>query len=169
MMQRISFLVYIDSQMYKLTIRMHFDQFIAVQKGNFYFFYHPPHFQHCLTMHTFKRKILKSQQHFPNIFVYNCRPNTHLPNPTNGFSVTAHAELIFEKLLASCIRYFILCLVVNFWVRSPRWPNMPFCQQIFLEHSHNISKWHSRSRGGTGSTKQKTLKNSLTVYEKKRF
>ena len=46
---------------------------------------------------------------------------------------------------------------------------MPFCQQIFLAHSHNISKWHSGSRGGggTGSTKQKTLKNSLTVYEKK--
>ena len=45
---------------------------------------------------------------------------------------------------------------------------MPFCQQIFLAHSHNISKLHSGSRGGgTGSTKQKTLKNSLTVNEKK--
>ena len=44
---------------------------------------------------------------------------------------------------------------------------MPFCQQIFLVHSHNISKWHPGSRGwGTGSTKQKTLKNALTVYEK---
>ena len=32
MMQKISLLVYIDSQMYKLTIRMHFDQFIVVQK-----------------------------------------------------------------------------------------------------------------------------------------
>ena len=49
----------------------------------------------------------------------------------------------------------------------PPLPNMPFCQQIFLAHSHNIAKWHSGSRGGTGSTKQKTLKNSLTVYEKK--
>ena len=37
MMQRISLLVYIDSQMYKLTIRMHFDQFIAVQKETFHF------------------------------------------------------------------------------------------------------------------------------------
>ena len=44
---------------------------------------------------------------------------------------------------------------------------MPFCQQIFLAHSHNISKEHSGPRGGTGSTKQKTLKNSLIVYEKK--
>ena len=44
---------------------------------------------------------------------------------------------------------------------------MPFCQLIFLAHSHNISKWHSGPRGGTGSTKQKTLKNFLTVYEKK--
>ena len=42
---------------------------------------------------------------------------------------------------------------------------MPFCQQIFLAHSHNISKWPSGSRGG--GTKQKTLKKSLTVYEKK--
>ena len=62
---------------------------------------------------------------------------------------------------------------------------MPFCQQIFLASPHNISKWHSGSRGrsvcvcgggerrGTGSTKQKkkkrTLKNSLTVYETRRF
>ena len=30
-----------------------------------------------------------------------------LPNPTNGLSVTAHAQLIFEKKLASCIRWFI--------------------------------------------------------------
>ena len=34
MMQRIALLVYIESQMYTLTIRMHFDQFIAVQKEN---------------------------------------------------------------------------------------------------------------------------------------
>ena len=61
MMQRILLLVYIDSQMYNLTIRMHFDQFIAVQKEKNLFLYHPPLFQHCLTMHTFKRKILKSQ------------------------------------------------------------------------------------------------------------
>ena len=32
MMQRIALLVYIESQMYTLTIRMHFDQFIAFQK-----------------------------------------------------------------------------------------------------------------------------------------
>ena len=44
---------------------------------------------------------------------------------------------------------------------------MLFCRQIFLGHSHNISKWHPGSIGGTGSTKQKTLKNSSTVYEKK--
>ena len=38
MMQMISLLVYIDSQMYKLTIRMHFDQFNAVQKETIHFF-----------------------------------------------------------------------------------------------------------------------------------
>ena len=32
MMQRIALLVYIESQMYTLIIRMHFDQFIAFQK-----------------------------------------------------------------------------------------------------------------------------------------
>ena len=44
MMQRISLLVYIDSQMYKLTIRMHFDQFIAVQKEKIHFFTTDPIF-----------------------------------------------------------------------------------------------------------------------------
>ena len=43
---------------------------------------------------------------------------------------------------------------------------MPFCQQIFLAHSHNISKWHSGSRGEQGQQSKKTLKKSLTVYEK---
>ena len=38
MMQRISVLAYIDSQMYKLTIRMHLDQLNAVQKEKFHFF-----------------------------------------------------------------------------------------------------------------------------------
>ena len=27
---------------------------------------------------------------------------------------------------------------------------MPFGQQIFLAHSHSISKWHPGSRGGGG-------------------
>ena len=27
----------------------------------------------------------------------NCPPNTYLPNPINGFIVSAHAQLIFEK------------------------------------------------------------------------
>ena len=38
MMQRIALLVYIERQMCTLTIRMHFDQFIAVQKEKFHFF-----------------------------------------------------------------------------------------------------------------------------------
>ena len=38
MIQMISLLVYIDSQLYKLTIRMHFDQFNAVKKEKLYFF-----------------------------------------------------------------------------------------------------------------------------------
>ena len=89
---------------------MHFDQFNAVKKGKIYFFtIHPisalPHKQ------TFKRKISISQKLFSNTLVYNCRSNTHLPNPTNGFtngfSVAVHAKLIFEKLLASCLSWFI--------------------------------------------------------------
>ena len=46
---------------------------------------------------------------------------------------------------------------------------MPFCQQVHFTHSHNISKWHPGSRGGTGTTKRKwfvTLKSSFTIYEK---
>ena len=38
MMQMISLEVYIDSQIYKLTTRMHFDQFNAIQKETFHFF-----------------------------------------------------------------------------------------------------------------------------------
>ena len=64
MMQMILLLVYIDSQIYKLTIRMHFDQFNAIQKKNNPFLYHPSHFQHCLTMYTFKWKILISDNSF---------------------------------------------------------------------------------------------------------
>ena len=38
MMQRIAFLLSVESQMYTLTIRMHFDQFIDVQKDKFHFY-----------------------------------------------------------------------------------------------------------------------------------
>ena len=56
-------------------------------------------------VHFQTKNINKSIVFFSNILVYNnCRPNTHLPNPTNGLSATAHAQLIFEKVLAPCIR-----------------------------------------------------------------
>ena len=61
MMRRVSLLVHIDSQIYNLTIRMHFEQLNAVKLEKIVFLYHPPHFQHCLTMYTFKRKLLTSQ------------------------------------------------------------------------------------------------------------
>ena len=40
---------------------MHFDQFNAVKKEKNVLLYHSPHFQTCLTRHTFKRKLLISQ------------------------------------------------------------------------------------------------------------
>ena len=43
-MRRVLLLIYIDSQINKLTIRMHFDQFNAVFKRKMVFLYHPPHF-----------------------------------------------------------------------------------------------------------------------------
>ena len=56
---------YIDCQIYKLTIRMPFDQFNAVKKETLKrkpsILYHPPHFQPCLTLHTFRRKLMISQ------------------------------------------------------------------------------------------------------------
>ena len=64
MMRRVSLLIYIDSKIYKLTNRMHFDQFNTVKKGKNVFLYHPLHFQACPTMHTFKRNLLISQQLF---------------------------------------------------------------------------------------------------------
>ena len=38
MMRRVSLLLYTDSKIYKLTIRMHFDKFNAVKKEKLYFF-----------------------------------------------------------------------------------------------------------------------------------
>ena len=56
MMRRDSLLIYIDSQICKLTIRMHFDQFNAVQKEKVHFFTIRPIFSIASS-----RKILKSQ------------------------------------------------------------------------------------------------------------
>ena len=59
MMRRVSLLVYIDSQIYKLIIRMHFDLFNAIQKEKFHFFTtHPifsmPHHANFQTKHIDK-------------------------------------------------------------------------------------------------------------------
>ena len=80
---------------------MHFDQFNAVKKEKLYFFTTHPISSLVSPCTLSNETIDKSIIFFSNILVYNCRPNTHFPNPTNGFSVTAHAQLIFEKLLAS--------------------------------------------------------------------
>ena len=86
---------------------MHVDQFNAVKKEKLYFFTTHP-ISSLVSQGTLSNEnYWKVNSFFSNILVYDCRPNTHLPNPTNGFSVTAHAQLIFEKLLASCIRWFI--------------------------------------------------------------
>ena len=75
--------------------------------------------------------------------------------------MTAHAQLSFEKLLAlaSGVSFNVLYLIFE-CVPPPPLPNVPFCQQTFLAHSHNISKWRPGSGGGgeTGSTKQKKKK-----------
>ena len=48
-------------------------------------------------------------------------------------------------------------------------------KRIFLTNSHNISKWHPGSKSGEGEggygvkKAKKTLKNSLSVYEKEDF
>ena len=78
------------------------------------------------------------------------------------------AQLIFEKLLASCIRRFIYCLVVNFWVCSPPLPSMPFCQQIFFANSHNISKWHPGSRGRGAGGRGDRVNNTKKKNKKKK-
>ena len=95
---------------------MHFDQFNAVKKENkcisllltsFSGVSHNAHFQAKTIAKSIPFFFFFFFFFFLNILVYSCRPNTHLPNPINAFSVTAHAHLIFEKLLASCIRWFI--------------------------------------------------------------
>ena len=72
MMWRVSVLVYIDSQIYKPTIRLLFEQFDLFKKKKkkkerkkkekeTIFLYHSPHFQYCLTMHIFNRKLFISR------------------------------------------------------------------------------------------------------------
>ena len=116
MMWRVSLLVNecTDSQIYKLTISTHFDQFNAVQKETIPFLYNPPHFQPCLTMHTFKRKILIS---FFQIYWYIIVNQIHTYQILQTDLVSLRMLRWFKKknkLLASCIRCFIKCITFNF-------------------------------------------------------
>ena len=149
---------------------MHFDQFIAVQKGKLYFFTTHPIFSIVSPCTLSNEKYWKFNSIF-QIYLYIIVDQIHTYQNLQTDLVWLRMLSWFSKncrLLASGVSFNALWLIFE-CVPPPPWPNMPFCQQIFLEHSHNISKWHSGSRGGTGSTKQKTLKNSLTVYEKEDF
>ena len=103
---------------------------------------------------------------FSNILVYNCRPNTYLPNPTNGFIVTAHAQLIFEK---KCWFLALGGLVANFRVcpPPPRDPNMSTnISRQFTQHI-KVASW---VKGGNRVSKAKNAeKKNLSVYEKEDF
>ena len=80
----------------------------------------PTHLQPCLTMHTFKRFPMVSRQGFSSILVQVCRLHKHLTKiPTNGISVTAHTEFVFERNVSLLHKMFHICLVVNFGVCSP--------------------------------------------------
>ena len=83
------------------------------------FLNHPPHVQPFLTRHTFKRFPMVSRQRFSSILVQVCRPHKHLFLPTNGSSVTAHAEFIFERNVGLLHKMFHECLGVNFGVCFP--------------------------------------------------
>ena len=129
------------------------------RKGKILFLYYPPHFQHCLTMHTFKRKILIN---IFQIYWYIIVDQIHTYQILQTDLVWLRMLSWFSKIcwpLASGVSFNVLYLI--FECVPPPWPNMPFCQKIFLAYSHNISKWHLGSRGGTGSTKQKNAEKFL--------
>ena len=55
---------------------------------------------------------------------------------------------------------------------SPRDPSCPFVKKARFTHSHNVSKWHTWSKGEQGQPREKwimMLKSSFTVYEKEDF
>ena len=158
--------------MYRLTIRMHFDQFTAVQKEKFYFFTTHPIFSivsPCTLSNEKYWKVNSIFQIYWHIIVDQIHTYQILQTDLVWLRMLSWFSINYW-LLASGVSFNVLLLIFECVPPPPPWPNMPFCQQIFLAHSHNISKWHSGSRGGTGSAKQKkTLKNSLKVYEKKDF
>ena len=117
--------------------------------------YHPPHLQPFLTRHSFKRFPMVNRQFFSSILVQDCWPHKHLTILTNGSSVTAHDEYIFERNFVLLHKMLYRCIVVTCGMCSPPpWSSMPFCQQVRFTHSHNISKWHLGSRGKQGQTSE---------------
>ena len=85
---------------------MHFDQFIAVQKGKFYFFTTHPIFSIVSPCILSNEKYWKVNSIF-QIYWYVIVDQIHTYQILQTDCVTAHAQLIFEKLSASCIRRFI--------------------------------------------------------------
>ena len=136
-----------------------------------------PHLQHCLTVHYFKwkKKTVKRQKPFKNLLVYDCRPNTHLPNPKNRFSVTAHAQFILENywLLALGVSFNVLFLIIECPPPPPRDPKCPFVKKYFspihTTYQSGILGQGGGGKGGQGQQSKAKMKISLIVYGKKDF
>ena len=80
----------------------------------------PPTTSAVLSHHAhFKRFPKVSRQPFSRILVQVCRPQKHLTIPTNGSSVTVHAEFIFERNFGLLHKMFHLMVCSKFWGVSP--------------------------------------------------
>ena len=144
MMWRVLKLVYIDGEIYWLSIRMYLGRIYAFKKKENQFLNHAPHLQPFLTRHTFKRL---SRQLFSSMLVQVCRLHKHLTIPTNGSSLTVHSELIFER-------------------------NVGLLHKMFQGGDGGGGGGRGRKRERTGSAKQKwfvTLKSSLQFMRKEDF
>ena len=175
MMQRVLKLVYIDSEIYWLTILAYYIKectCILVEINAF-----KKEKTDFLTTHPILA--LLRQAHFQTIsngkstaffqmYWYSFVDHINTWQYRSGSSVAAYAEFIFERNVGLLPKMFNKRLVVNFGVCFPPWPIMPICQQVRFTHSHNIQN-ASWVKGGTGSAKRKwlvTLKCSFTIYEK---
>ena len=146
-MQRSSWLVYIDSQMYRLTIRMHFDQFTAIQKEKFYFFTTHPIFSivsPCTLSNEKYSKVNGIFQIYWHIIVDQIHTYQILQTDLVWLRMLSWFS-INCWLLASGVSFNVLLLI--FECVPPRDPKCPFISKYFL-HIHTTYQSGILGQGG---------------------
>ena len=141
--------------MYKLTIRMHFDQFIAVQRGKLYFFTTHPIFSIVSPCTLSNEKYWKVNSIF-QIYLYIIVDQIHTYQNLQTDLVWLRMLSWFSKncwLLASGVSFNALYLIFE-WV-PPRDPTCPFVSKYF---SHIQTTYQSGILGQGGEQVQQNKK-----------